>query len=873
MATTERDYYAVLGVERGASDAEIKSAFRKLAQQWHPDVNQEPRRHERFKEINEAYQVLSDPAAPPGATTCSGGPASVAAAGRLRASAGFGGFGDIFDAFFGGAPAGRRRPGAAGRRPARTSATTSGSRSRRRSAAPRRRSSSRSSGACETCAGQRREARDRADDLPAVRRPRRDPRRSARRCSARWSTSRPARAAAARAGSSRRRARRARATAGRERKRTLRVTIPAGHRRGPPDPPLERGRGRAARRPAGQPLRRGPRRAAPDAASARGPSSYYEPTSRSPRPRSGRRIRVPTVDGEEEVEIKAGHPARDRDPAARPGRAAPAPGGRRAATSTCSSTSTVPTKLSKRAARGARGVRRGGRRGGRRTRRGRRPRAGSKDAPGGERGRPGADDGLRRTATALARARGRRRHRGGRGRQRDPRPRRAGRDERRAGVRARRRGPRRARRPDPARRSSGPTCRPATRRRPRRAVGAGDRRRSATSRPSGCGRSASSGRGSSTRPTGPRPGRRHFPVLRVGRRLVIRPTWRRHRRAPGDVVIALDPGMAFGTGLHPTTRLCLAALERAGRPRRRSTARGVLDVGCGSGILAIAAVRLGAATRSASTPTRSRSRRRLANARRNRLARAARAPAQGSLPTGEPAVRPRPREPHRLGPRRARRRARAPSCGRAARCSRRGSSSTARPEVRAAFDGAGLRRRRPRTPRATGWPSRPVRRACSGAAGDEPTTIGRPDAARLFPILLADPRRRSRSRCSCRSLLCRSRCARARCDRREPGPASSGFLLWLQAHGTVVIGVGLALTGVAMLVVLGPTLLEQPWLLVALATYAVTVARGVRRSSGPACAGSSGRGRAATEPTARPGASGRPPPALRRLRDHDGRRA
>ena len=49
--------------------------------------------------------------------------------------------------------------------------------------------------------------------------------------------------------------------------------------------------------------------------------------------------------------------------------------------------------------------------------------------------------------------------------------------------------------------------------------------------------------------------------LRVGRRLVIRPTWRRHRSAPDDVVLALDPGMAFGTGLHPTTRLCLAALE------------------------------------------------------------------------------------------------------------------------------------------------------------------------------------------------------------------------------------------------------------------------------------------------------------------------
>ena len=89
----------------------------------------------------------------------------------------------------------------------------------------------------------------------------------------------------------------------------------------------------------------------------------------------------------------------------------------------------------------------------------------------------------------------------------------------------------------------------------------------------------------------------HFPVLRLGRRLVIRPTWRRHRARPDDVVLALDPGMAFGTGLHPTTRLCLQALETfvASRDRGLADAR-VLDVGCGSGILAIAAAKLGAGT-------------------------------------------------------------------------------------------------------------------------------------------------------------------------------------------------------------------------------------------------------------------------------------
>lgn len=88
--------------------------------------------------------------------------------------------------------------------------------------------------------------------------------------------------------------------------------------------------------------------------------------------------------------------------------------------------------------------------------------------------------------------------------------------------------------------------------------------------------------------------KRHFPVLRVGRRLVIRPTWRRHRPSPTDVVLVLDPGMAFGTGLHPTTRLCLEALESLADRGSLEGAR-VLDVGCGSGILGLAAVKLGAA--------------------------------------------------------------------------------------------------------------------------------------------------------------------------------------------------------------------------------------------------------------------------------------
>lgn len=87
----------------------------------------------------------------------------------------------------------------------------------------------------------------------------------------------------------------------------------------------------------------------------------------------------------------------------------------------------------------------------------------------------------------------------------------------------------------------------------------------------------------------------HFPVLRVGRRLVIRPTWLDAEAGPDDIVLDLDPGMAFGTGLHPTTRLCLVALEWLADRGRLGGAR-VLDVGCGSGILAIAAAKLGAAS-------------------------------------------------------------------------------------------------------------------------------------------------------------------------------------------------------------------------------------------------------------------------------------
>jgi ribosomal protein L11 methyltransferase len=123
----------------------------------------------------------------------------------------------------------------------------------------------------------------------------------------------------------------------------------------------------------------------------------------------------------------------------------------------------------------------------------------------------------------------------------------------------------------------------------------------------------------------------HFPVLRVGRRLVIRPTWRRHRRSPDDIVLALDPGMAFGTGLHPTTRLCLAGVESLADRGVLDGAR-VLDVGCGSGILAIAAVKLGARDALGLDTDPIAVDATTANAARNRLAQRIDA-RQGSLPS------------------------------------------------------------------------------------------------------------------------------------------------------------------------------------------------------------------------------------------------
>jgi ribosomal protein L11 methyltransferase len=80
----------------------------------------------------------------------------------------------------------------------------------------------------------------------------------------------------------------------------------------------------------------------------------------------------------------------------------------------------------------------------------------------------------------------------------------------------------------------------------------------------------------------------YYVTLRVGRRTVIKPSWLEYTLKDDDVVVDLDPGMAFGTGYHPTTSLCLEALEDYVQPETN-----ILDLGTGSGILAIAAAKLG----------------------------------------------------------------------------------------------------------------------------------------------------------------------------------------------------------------------------------------------------------------------------------------
>lgn len=122
----------------------------------------------------------------------------------------------------------------------------------------------------------------------------------------------------------------------------------------------------------------------------------------------------------------------------------------------------------------------------------------------------------------------------------------------------------------------------------------------------------------------------HFQVHRIGDRVVIRPPWREYEPKDDEVVVVLDPGMAFGTGLHPSTKLSMLGTEEVVKPGDK-----VLDVGTGSGILAIAAIKIGA-TRADTVDVESVAVRATAeNAERNGVADRI-AVKQGSVGPGEP---------------------------------------------------------------------------------------------------------------------------------------------------------------------------------------------------------------------------------------------
>lgn len=84
--------------------------------------------------------------------------------------------------------------------------------------------------------------------------------------------------------------------------------------------------------------------------------------------------------------------------------------------------------------------------------------------------------------------------------------------------------------------------------------------------------------------------KKYYKPIKTGKKIVIVPVWEEYNPAPGETVVLMDPGMAFGTGTHETTRLCAALLEKY-----MKSGDTMLDVGCGSGILAICAAKLGAA--------------------------------------------------------------------------------------------------------------------------------------------------------------------------------------------------------------------------------------------------------------------------------------
>lgn len=85
--------------------------------------------------------------------------------------------------------------------------------------------------------------------------------------------------------------------------------------------------------------------------------------------------------------------------------------------------------------------------------------------------------------------------------------------------------------------------------------------------------------------------KRYFKPFKVGKRIIVKPTWEEYKRIENDIIVEIDPGMAFGTGSHETTSMCLELLEKYIKAKDT-----VIDIGCGTGILGITAAKLGAET-------------------------------------------------------------------------------------------------------------------------------------------------------------------------------------------------------------------------------------------------------------------------------------
>lgn len=87
--------------------------------------------------------------------------------------------------------------------------------------------------------------------------------------------------------------------------------------------------------------------------------------------------------------------------------------------------------------------------------------------------------------------------------------------------------------------------------------------------------------------------KKYFKLIRIGSKLVIKPSWTTIKSSPGQAVVTLDPGLSFGTGQHATTHFCLTQLVRHLSSRKNIAPGSLIDIGCGSGILAISAAKLG----------------------------------------------------------------------------------------------------------------------------------------------------------------------------------------------------------------------------------------------------------------------------------------